>query len=319
MSDQNPAASAFGRMWQALINQPYLLLVIAPLVWGGNITAGRIAVGQIDPNILVFGRWVGAVGILLTFALPHVRRDWPEVVKGWRLLLFYGVVGFTGYNMAIYTAAQFTSAINISIEQAAIPIFVFIGNLVFFAVRPRPLQLVGLVLTSLGVIWVATEGAPNRLLQMQINVGDALVVIACLFYALYSLLLRFRPKIGWITFMFATAVSALLAACLMVIAGTGGIGQLAAKIADITPTGWLVLVYVAIFPSIVAQLCYARGLSMVGPNRASIFINLLPIFGTISSVILLGEEFELFHLIAGLLAFTGIIIAEWSVRAHPTN
>lgn len=297
--------------------QPYLLLTLAPLFWGGNITAGKLAVGQIAPDMLVLGRWTGALLILATFAWRHVKADWPQIRKGFRFLMFYGIVGFAGFNMAMYAAAPFTSAVNASIEQAAIAPFVLIGNLLVFGVRPKFLQIIGLLITILGVVWVATHGDPTRLVELDVGIGDALVLLACLFYAIYSLLLRFRPNVDWISFIFVTASSAWAAAFFFVAAGPGGLATLPDKLAAITPLGWLCLLYVMVFPSILAQLCYAQGVSLVGPNRASIFINLLPVFGTIISVLVLGEAIEFFHLVAGAMVIAGIAIAEYAVRRRP--
>ena len=311
----SPEARTEHKGWaHLLLDHPYVLLVLAPVFWGGNITAGKLAVGQIAPEMLVLGRWVGATLILLPFAWNNVVRDWSKVVPGLPALIFYGALGFAGFNMAMYTAAAYTAAVNASIEQAAIPVLVLIGNFLIFAVRPRLLQIVGLILTIVGVIWVATHGEPARLLHLDVNFGDALVLLACLFYAAYSLTLRYRPDISWVSFIFVTALSALAASLVFTAFSPGGISGTMPKVAEITPMGWACLAYVLIFPSILAQLCYARGLHFVGPNRASIFINLLPLTGTILSVLIIGERLESFHLVAAVLVIAGIVLAEFSVR-----
>lgn len=299
----------------SILTHPYLLLVLAPLLWGGNITAGKLAVGEIAPEMLSLGRWLGAALILLPFALPSLRRDWKTLRKNLPILFLFGAVGFAAFNLLMYIAALFTSAVNASIEQAAIPVFVLIGNFLFFAVKPKLLQSVGLVITVFGVIFVATHGHPERLLSLQVNLGDALVVLACLFYAVYSLVLRYRPDVSWMSFIFVTVASAAIAALFYSGFTPGGIGETATKISQVTPKGWLILCYVMVLPSIVAQLCYAKGLQLVGPNRASIFINLLPVFGTILSVLIIGEQLQSYHLVAACLVVLGIMLAEYSVRS----
>ncbi len=301
-------------MFTNILARPYLLLVLAPLLWGGNITAGKLAVGQVDPNLLVIGRWTGAILVLLPLAWPHVRREWPKIRPALPLLFLFGALGFTGFNLLLYNAALFTSGVNASMEQASIPVFVLLGNFLLFAVRPRLLQVIGLIFTIIGVVFVATHGEPGRILALSINVGDLMVLLACVLYAAYSLTLRFKPSIHWLSFLAITAFSALVTAVLFQAIAGGGLVQLFSLLPDVTLKGWLIIIYVMVFPSILAQLFYARGVEIIGPNRASIFINLLPVFGTILSVIILGERLETYHLIAAILVIGGIAMAEFSVR-----
>ncbi len=301
-----------------LMARPYLLLVLAPVFWGGNISAGKLAVGNVDPYLLTLGRWSGALLILLPLALPHVIADWKFIRPKLPLLAMFGFFGFTGFNVLLYNSSLYTSAINGSIEQASIPVFVLIGNLILFGTRPKPLQVLGLILTITGVIWVATRGVPATLLSLRLNIGDAMVILACLLYAAYSLALRYKPKTHWLSFLAVTAFFALIAAFMAQAFIGGGLEELSELLPQTTPLGWLLIIYVMIFPSILAQLFYARGVEMIGPNRASIFINLLPVFGTVISVLIVGETFQFFHLVAAILVVLGIIFSEFSTRA-PMN
>lgn len=315
-SPPNPAAGA-KTLAGGPFSHPYLLLILAPLFWGGNIVAGKLAVGEISPFLLILFRWTGAVLLLSIIALPHVKRDWAKIKPKLAMLALYGILGFASFNMLMYGAAHFTAAVNASIEQAAIPVFVLIANFVIFRVAAKPMQIVGLVLTIIGVMWVATHGDLNRLFNLDVNIGDGMVVLACLLYAGYSLTLKYKPDIHWLSFIFVTAAAAFVTSVIFQLLLGGGVPQLMADVPQITGIGWLCVLYVMLFPSIIAQLFYARGVSIVGPNRASIFINLLPVFGTILSVIILREGFELYHLIASALVIAGIILAEYSVRTTP--
>lgn len=298
----------------AIINQPYLLLVLAPLFWGGNIVTSKIAVGEVDPFVLLIGRWAGATAILLTIGIPYLKRDWAKIKPALPMLAIYGALGFATFNILMYIAAQFTTAVNISIEQAAIPVFVLLGNFLVFRVRAKLLQIVGLILTIIGVVWVATRGDPTRLLAADINIGDGMVIAACFCYAIYSLLLKYNPTIHWLSFILVTAASALAASLIFLMAFGGGPEQFFSALPQTTLLGWLCILYVMTFPSIISQLCYARGVQIIGPNRASIFINLLPVFGTILAVIIIGETFELYHLVASCLVISGIVLAEYAAR-----
>ncbi|WP_127143143.1 DMT family transporter [Pelagibacterium montanilacus] len=298
----------------ALAGQSYLLLVLAQLSWAGNIVSGKLAVDQIDPLSLSLLRWTIALLVLAPFALSHVRRDLPAIKSNLHWLCLYGALGFTTFNVLIYGASTFTSSINISMEQAAIPVLVMVGNFLVFKVRATWMHILGVILTIYGVAMVATHGEPARILGLDVNIGDGMVLLACLCYAFYSLVLRFRPAIHWLSFLFVTTAAAALAALGYQLSLGGGPGALVDAVANTPPAGWIIVGYVAIFPSILAQLCYARGVELIGPNRASLFINLLPVFGAILSVVLAGEKLEGYHLIAALFIIGGIVIAEYAAR-----
>ncbi len=309
---QNISANTTG-LGSAIMSRPYLLLVLAPMFWGGNVVAGKLAVGQIDPYLLLLGRWTGATLVLLMIALPSARRDWPVLRKNLPLLILYGIFGYAAFNILMYQAAHFTAAVNASIEQAAIPVIVLLGNFLIFRVRARPMQILGLLLTIFGVVWVASHGDPGRILSLSVNIGDGMVLLACLLYALYSLGLRYRPAVNWLSFLLITAAAALVTSLIFQLVLGGGFDRLTTEIPNATLLGWTCVIYTMIFPSILAQMFYARGVQLVGPNRASIFINLLPVFGTILSVLIIGESLQPYHLLAALLVVIGIVLSERAV------
>ncbi|WP_052731773.1 DMT family transporter [Devosia geojensis] len=297
-----------------LFDRPILILTLTTAFWGGNVVAGKLAIGHIDPYALTILRWIGALLLVLPFALGQLRRDAAVFVKSLPLLLVYGAVGYTTFNVLLYVSVYFTSGVNASIEQVAVNIFVMLGNFIIFRVRVRALQLLGVALTIAGVAITATHGELTRLLELDVNFGDALVILACVAYAGYSLALRYRPPMGWMSFLVGTFLGAILAGFAYQATLGGGLGQFAAALPHITPQGWIIVVYVLVFPSVFSQMLYVRGVELIGPNRASLFINLIPLFGTLGSVVVLGERFELFHLVAGTLIVAGIVLAEWTAR-----
>lgn len=310
----NPGASA-----AAFLNQPYLLLLLSALFWGGNIIAGKFAIGELDPFALSAMRWIVAFLVILPFAWPSIRREWPEIRRGMGWLAFYGALGFTSFNALLYGAATFTSAVNIAMIQAAIPVLVMLGNFLIFRVRANVLHILGVVLTVYGVIHVTTHGAPLRLIGLDVNIGDAMMLLASLLYALHSLLLRYKPRIGWMSFIAGTSFFAMVAAILYQIGFGSGLAGMAEDVVAMSWRGWAVVLYVALLPSIVAQMTYARGVELIGPNRGSLFINLIPVFGAVLAVIMLGETLDMFHLVAALFIMAGIATAEYAARRRPSQ
>lgn len=297
-----------------IMGQSYLLLIFAQLSWAGNIVSGKLAVGEIDPYVLSMVRWGIALLIAIPFCWPYARRDWARIKANWHWLALYGGFGFATFNILMYGATHFTTAVNASMEQALIPILVMVGNFVIFKVRANALQIVGVVMTIFGVAYTATNGDLARILSLDVNIGDGMVILACLCYATYSLTLRFKPDIHWMSFILVTMFFAFFMSTVYQLVLGGGPVAAIEGIGATTWRGWMIVAYVAIFPSIVAQLFYARGVELIGPNRASLFINLLPVFGAILSVIVVGETLQGFHLIAAIFIIGGIILAEFAAR-----
>ena len=313
MSQPNTVRSA-----TPLFSQPYLLLTLCTLFWGGNAVAGKAAVGNIDPYVLILLRWTGALLILVPFAIAPLRRDWPIIRAKWWLYLFYGVVGYATFNVLIYVAAYFTSGVNNALDQVSINIFVMLLSFVLFRTRASALQLVGVALSISGVALTATHGDLGGIFALKINFGDLLVIIASFGYALYSIALRWRPKTHWLSFLGASFFGAMIASLVFEFTLGGGVPHLVTAVPAITPLGWAIVAYTVTLPSLVSQMFYVRGVEAIGANRASLFINLIPLFGAVGSVLILGEQLQPFHFIAGALIIAGIVLAEWSARHTAT-
>jgi drug/metabolite transporter (DMT)-like permease len=283
----------------------YILLILTTLFWGGNAVAGKMAVGNISPVLLTLMRWVIAAGIIFLFAIQDLKCDWPTIRKHWLLLTFYGAVGFTLFNLLLYSALTKTTAVNASIVQAAIPASVYLLNFLIFRVRVTVWQIAGFVVTLLGVMTVATHGEIARLATLDLNAGDALVLCSVVVYALYTVYLRYKPQMNWKSLIVVLSTAAALAAIPFTIYEW----QSGSMIAP-TGTGLAIMLYAGIFPSIISQLFFIKGVELIGPNRAGIFINLIPIFGTGLAILILGEKLEGFHLAALVLVISGIWLAE---------
>ena len=302
-----------------LILRAYLFLIITSLSWGGNAVAGKLAVGHISPMLLTSIRWGLAFSILLTFALPQVRRDIKTIKANLPLLISYGMFGFTFFNILLYSALEHTTAINVAIEQAGMPMVIFLANFILFRIKVTPAQIIGFALTLTGVAVTASSGSLARLIGLELNRGDALMLLAVLFYGGYTVALRYKPVLHWqsmITVMAGAAFVTSLPFAAFEVARETAIWP--------DTTGWLIAAFTAVFPSLVAQVMFIKGNEIIGSNRAGIFINLVPIFGTLLSVMILGETMQLYHVIALGLVLGGIWLSERGKRqgapsASPTR
>jgi drug/metabolite transporter (DMT)-like permease len=240
--------------------------------------------------------------------------DKPILRENIVFLSFLGVIGYAFFTMLFYIAAHRTTAINIGILQGAIPIFVLLGGLLTYKTRIEPLQILGICVTLTGVALIVTAGDFSRLSNLGINGGDLLMLLACLCYAGYVLGLKrcqFCSTISQFTVMVAAA---FFAACpFILIEWYWGLLQWP------TPRGWLLVALITVFPSFLAQLGFIQGVALIGPGRAGIFINLVPVFASILAILLLGESFHWFHALALMLVLGGIGLSERAKATRTIN
>ena len=288
-----------------LWGRAYVLLILTTLMWGGNAIAGRLAVGEISPMVLTCLRWVFVVAVMIPLVGRQVVAEWAKLRARWVFTILMGAFGFTAFNGLFYAAAHHTTAVNLTIFQGAIPVLVLLGTVLFFRARVIPLQVIGMIVTILGVVLVSVKADLEILKTLSLNIGDVWMLIACLFYAGYTLGLRHRPAIPGLVFFAAMAgvafVSSLPLIGLEIARGTAQFP---------TPTGWLILLYVAVMPSLLSQIFYMRGVELIGPARAGLFVNLVPVFGALLAVLLLGEPFATYHALGLVLVLGGIWLAE---------
>jgi len=303
---QRPTQSNLG--W--FINNGPLLAIICTLVWGGNAVAGKFAVGNVSPLLLTMLRWLIAVTIMLLLGWRYVRADWPAIKKNIVFLFLSGAFGFATFNGLLYSSLKYTTAINVAILQSAMPMFIFALNFLLFGLKMHWAHALGYSITMVGVLLVAGQGDLARLADLSINPGDLIMLVAIAVYAIYSVALRTKPTMHWMSFLTALVVAATITSIPM---AAFEYWQGNTIIPD-NVTGWSVVFYTALFPSIVSQACWIRTNELLGGNTASLFLNLVPIFGSLLAVVFLGEIFHPYHAIALAMVIGGIVIAQQLAR-----
>ena len=261
--------------------------------------------GHVSPALLTTMRWFFAVLVVLPFAMPHLKRELPALKPYLPFLFVLGSVGFAIFNNIMYLALNYTSAINVGIEQASMPLFVFMLNFALFRIKTNLLQLVGFTLTVLGVVLTISNGNPLSLISQPANFGDLIMIGAIIAYAGYSVALRNKPVIHWLSFIAILSFSALITSLFF----------LAFEFyqQSVIAPDWRamsVVLYVAIFPSIIAQSLWIRGLELIGSNRGGVFINFVPVFSSIFAILILGERFQFYHALSLILVIGGIALAQ---------
>lgn len=294
-----------GTIWASAWGNAYLLLALTTLIWGGNAIASRLAVGNISPMGLTSLRWVGVCLIFPLLFRRELVAHWPIIRAHAPQIALMGGLGFTVFNALMYVAGHHTSAINMGITQGAIPALVLIGSVLLFRTRLRTMQVLGVALTIFGVVLVAVAGDLSAIARLAFGYGDVLMIIAGAFYAGYTLALRKRPPLPPLVFFTCMAI----VACILSLGLFGweiAVGQ------AFWPNwkGWLIVLYVMLGPSIASQLMFMRGVELIGPARAGLFVNLVPIWAALLGVLLIAEPFALYHALALAMVLGGIWIAE---------
>jgi len=287
----------------------WTLLVLTNLFWSLNIVIGRGVAGSVPPVALAWWRWTGAFAIALCFAWPRLRRDLPVMLRSWPMMLVLGATGIACYNTMAYIALNLTTALNVLLLQSAQPLFIVLWVFVLFRERVSARQWAGIGLSMAGVAAIAARGSLETLLQFRLNAGDIWVIAAMAIYGIYTALLRQRPSVHPLSFLTAAM-------------GIGSVMILpfmlweAAEGARITG-GWpsfAAIAYTAVFPSLLAYLCFNRGVELIGAALAGQSVHLLPMMGSVLAVVFLGEAFELFHAAGIVLIMGGITLASWRGR-----
>jgi drug/metabolite transporter (DMT)-like permease len=302
MSASEPTSSAPSGNW--LANQPYLLLSITALCWAGNAIVGRMAAGHIPPVTLSFLRWSLAFLIILPFAWKHLVRDWGAIRERLGIMIVLSITGIGAFNTLQYWALEHTQALNTLLLQSAGPLVVAVWSLILLGVRLTLAQAIGVLVSLAGVLVILMHGDLTALKNIQFNEGDLIFMVAMVIFSLYSVLTLKKPAIHGLSFAAFTFGAG--AACLIPLL----IFELYARpVMAFDMRNVLTVLYVSIFPSILAYLCFNRGVQLIGANRAAPFFHVVPVFGSVMAIAFLGEHPQPFHLIGFALVLSGVYVA----------
>ncbi len=284
----------------------YGALALTMLFWAGNTIAGRAVRDDIGPFTLAFGRWLIALLILTPFVVRGAAAQWPQVKRHWPVILFLGLVGVAGFNGFLYAGLRFTTAGNGLLLQALIPGLVMLTGVLAFRDRVSAGQVLGVVLSTLGVTVIVFHGDMRAVLQLSLGYGDALILCGCVAWAVYTACLRLRPPMSPLHFMYLTFLIATLA-----------MAPLAVQELRAVPIAWSpkvagVLAYVGIFPSLIAYFLYNGAVTRLGAASAGQTISLMPVFGALLAAQILDERLYRYHAI-GMAAILFGIVLTWMI------
>src|SRR3990170_1651623 len=289
--------------------QAFLLLGLVMVLWAGNSIVARAVRFDVPPFTLAFLRWSGATLAVAPFAIRPLGRDWPAIRRGWRPLLFLGLMGIGAFNALLYSGLQYTTATNALLLQAAIPAAMVLFDRLFFGVRSSGWQIVGVSASMLGVAAIVFQGDPAALLRLRFGFGDALILVSVVVWALYTVFLRVRPAISPTSFIAVTFSIGVLA--------MAPPAAMEMQAGETIAWSWPVvaaILYVALLPSLLSYFIYNHATGIVGPANAGQAITLMPLFGAVIAAVLLGERLHEFHFIGMAFILAGIALSLFSAR-----
>ena len=284
---------------------PWFLLTLCAAFWAGNAIVGKAVSEHIPAFTLSFWRWVLALVIILPFAWSAVLRQRRFYLRHWPFLWLISLLSITLFNTFLYWSLNWTSAINTGVVCASLPIFILLLNAWTGDEKTFPRQYAGATLGIAGVLWVISQGEPAALTGLDVNRGDGLILLAVISWAVYSVLLKRLPAgidpLGLLTVMIAFGLTGIAPFYVWDLVHH--------RYPVMDDTTLATMLFVAIFPSLLAYVFWQRGVARGGANLAGMFVNLIPLFVALMAVLLLGEILALHHAVGLALIFAGIRIA----------
>jgi len=283
---------------------PYLLLTLTALFWAGNMVMGRAVRADVPPIALAFWRWVIALALVLPFALPHLRSQWPILRKAWRPVLILGAIGIGGYNTFAYIALQYTTATSATLLNSFIPVATIALTFLLLGKRLSAIEGWGVLVSLIGVLTLVSHGSLQTLLGLSLNTGDIWMLTAVLTWGLYTVGLQWRPQ-GVDPMLMLAAFTVV---GLIVLAPVYAWELSSGRSINLSLPAIGGILYTGIFPGFLGYVFYNAGVAAVGPNRSALFIHLMPVFATILAALFLGERPYWYHFAGIGLVFAGILL-----------
>ncbi|XJZ28858.1 DMT family transporter [Bacillota bacterium Lsc_1132] len=286
---------------------PYILLVLANIIWGGNFVIGRVGAGYFPPITFSLLRWLLAFLFLSPFMIKKLRRDFAIFWQYKWMVLTLSITGIAGYNTLLYYSLHFTTSINASVVNSTTPLVMVVLSIFILKERLSLKQTAGIAFSIIGIVFILSKGSLQALAAFSFNSGDLIVLVAVVSWSIYSIVIKKYAAVlpVYTTFYVTSILGILLLTPLSLLELKQG------KIL-LTPASVVILLYVGLFASIVAFLSWNIGVAKAGAAKSGIFINLLPVFATIFATLFNGESLMWYQLAGGAIVLLGVLLSSWA-------
>jgi len=285
-------------------NNYYFLMILPPFFWALNWIIARHMRFEIEPITMSFVRWFIAFLILCPFGFIKFKNNFKVVKQNFKILLILGILGTITFNTLVYIGLKYTFVINGSLLNTLIPVFIVLISLTFKIEKFTILKLMGVLTSFLGAVYIIFDGNLNKLARIQVNVGDIWIIVAMLVWAIYTIILKNKPKeLDSVSFLFTSILLGLPFLFPFFIWEIFHYGFPKMNLNIV-----LTFIFYGTFPSIISYLIWNNGVKEIGPTNAGVYTYLLPVFGIILSIIFLDEAFLFYHLVGTVLILIGIFL-----------
>ena len=290
---------------KSLWTNAHILLLLTTLMWAGHAIVLKLSINEISPFLLTTLRWFGCTLFLFFLIRKNLKKDFYFLNKNFLWLFIMGSIFLSGFTICLIIGAYNTSAINMGINQSFIPAIVVLFGWIVFKKKINAIQVFGLILSVFGVILLTIKGSLLNIRGMDLNFGDLIMLLGCCFYAFYTLGLSQNKTVSPLVLFFFFSVFASISMIFFLIFEVIS-GNL------ILPNfkSFMILIYIIIFPTVLAQIFFIKGVNLLGANLAGLYVNLVPIFTALLAIIILDENVYSFHFISLFLVLLGIYLSQ---------
>ena len=291
-----------------LLTSPRLALALSSLFWSGNFIVGRALREAIPALSLNYWRWLLALLILLPFTWRALRKDYQLLKRYDQFLLFLALTGIVGFHICVYLALQQTTAINALLFLSISPLIILFGSWLSYRTPVTVVQMVGIGVSLLGVLAIITRGELQRILALAFNQGDLWMLLAVTLWSAYSVMLKRKPHdLGPTVLLDGTVLyGVILMTPFYVLSASNGPGF------ELSNGIVAALIYISVFASVIAYFFWNYGVAQLGPNKAGIYLHLMPLYGALLSILFLGEGLRVYHLLGALFIGGGILLSNYA-------
>ena len=284
----------------------YVLLVSATFFWSGNFIVGKFAtLFQIPPLTLNFFRWAVVWLILMPFTFKEIFSKMNHVKENWILISILGILTISIFNSVVYFSLNYTQVINAVLMLAAIPAVVMLLSSLFKIEKTNFFQLTGLFLSIIGILVIISNADIQRILSLSFNKGDLSMVLCIFAWSLYSTLLK-KKKLPFSQF---SLIQLMATVGLIFLIPQYYYEHSAGLELNPNKAFYIILSYVVLFPAIVAYYCWQKAIQLIGPNRSSMFIQLMPLFSALMAIVIFNEKLQTYHFIGAGFIIIGIYLS----------
>ena len=284
----------------------YLFLTLAALCWSGNFIVGKFAtLFQIPPLTLNVLRWISVWFILIPFTFREIYNNLEYIKKNLLVIGFMGIITISTFNSVVYYALNYTQVVNAVLMLAAIPAATIIISSIMKVDNTNYFQITGLILSIFGIGFIISNGEIERIISLNFNKGDLWMLVCVLSWSLFSTLLK-KYKFKFSQF---TLLHLMVTVGILFLIPQYYYEQVIGLEVNYNKAFLLILFYVVVFPAIAAYYCWQKGVAILGPNKATMFIQLMPLFSVAMAIIIFDEKFVLYHFAGAIFIVSGIYLS----------